>query len=188
MYPPGGYWPPPYPGGTRCCTSVMACSGAIGPDRRPTTLADLTAACRLPSWGQAPHDAAARHAANDGRQPPRHTHGARHAAAAAACAAAVTRCAASLPAPCQASAAFSLASGSPHLPPHVRPATVGAAGALGTPGRSTTLWVGRIASTVEAPFIQQLLEACGKLREWKPVTEPESGKLKGFGFVTYEVG
>jgi RNA-binding protein 25 len=59
-------------------------------------------------------------------------------------------------------------------------------GSSGTPGRSTTLWVGRIAPTVEGPFIQQLLEACGKLREWKPVTEPESGKLKGFGFVTYE--
>ncbi|EFN54448.1 hypothetical protein CHLNCDRAFT_135870 [Chlorella variabilis] len=74
----------------------------------------------------------------------------------------------------------------PPLQPALRPSPVGAAGALGTPGRSTTLWVGRIASTVEAPFIQQLLEACGKLREWKPVTEPESGKLKGFGFVTYE--
>lgn len=31
----------------------------------------------------------------------------------------------------------------------------------------------------------QLLEACGPLKEWKPVTEPETGKLKGFGFVTY---
>ena len=55
----------------------------------------------------------------------------------------------------------------------------------GPPGRSTTLWVGRIAPTVEAPFIVQLLEACGALQEWKPVTEPESGKFKGFGFVTY---
>lgn len=33
--------------------------------------------------------------------------------------------------------------------------------------------------------MQQLLEACGPLREWKPVVEPDSGRLKGFGFVTY---
>ena len=45
--------------------------------------------------------------------------------------------------------------------------------------------MGRIAPTVEAPFIVQLLEACGPLQEWKPVNEPESGKFKGFGFVTY---
>ncbi|PSC67014.1 RNA-binding 25 isoform X2, partial [Micractinium conductrix] len=31
-----------------------------------------------------------------------------------------------------------------------------------------------------------LLEACGAVKEWKPVTEPDSGRLKGFGFVTYE--
>ena len=55
----------------------------------------------------------------------------------------------------------------------------------GPPVRSTTLWVGRIAPSVEAPVIVQLLEACGPLQEWKPVTEPNSGKFKGFGFVTY---
>lgn len=33
--------------------------------------------------------------------------------------------------------------------------------------------------------MQQLLEACGPLREWKPVVEPDSGRSKGFGFVTY---
>ena len=57
--------------------------------------------------------------------------------------------------------------------------------ATGPPVRSTTLWVGRIASSVDAPFVQQLLEACGPVREWKPVTEPDTGRLKGFGFVTY---
>lgn len=56
----------------------------------------------------------------------------------------------------------------------------------GPPPRNTTLWVGRIAPTVEGPFISQLLEACGAVKEWKPVTEPDSGRLKGFGFVTYE--
>lgn len=55
----------------------------------------------------------------------------------------------------------------------------------GPPARSTTLWVGRIAPTVDAAAMAQLLEACGPLKEWKPVTEPESGRLKGFGFVTY---
>lgn len=55
----------------------------------------------------------------------------------------------------------------------------------GVPARSTTLWVGRIAPTVESEFVQQLLEACGPVREWKPVTEPDTGRLKGFGFVTF---
>lgn len=55
----------------------------------------------------------------------------------------------------------------------------------GQPSRSTTCWVGRIAPTVQSEFVQQLLEACGPVTEWKPVTEPETGKLKGFGFVTF---
>ena len=55
----------------------------------------------------------------------------------------------------------------------------------GQPPRSTTCWVGRIAPTVQSDFVQQLLEACGPVTEWKPVTEPETGKLKGFGFVTF---
>ena len=53
------------------------------------------------------------------------------------------------------------------------------------PPQNTTLWVGRIAPSVEPAFMQQLLEACGPLREWKPVVEPDSGRSKGFGFVTY---
>ncbi|KAI3435633.1 hypothetical protein D9Q98_001692 [Chlorella vulgaris] len=90
--------------------------------------------------------------------------------------------------PMMAGPPLGLATRAPAMPPQLRalPVATARTGSSGTPGRSTTLWVGRIAPTVEGPFIQQLLEACGKLREWKPVTEPESGKLKGFGFVTYE--
>lgn len=78
-----------------------------------------------------------------------------------------------------------MAAAPPQQPRPLRPPLAASAVPMGPPGRSTTLWVGRIAQTVDGPFVQQLLEACGKLREWKPVTEPETGKLKGFGFVTY---
>ena len=34
--------------------------------------------------------------------------------------------------------------------------------------------------------MRSLLEACGEVREWKPVTDADTGRLKGFGFCTYE--
>lgn len=46
--------------------------------------------------------------------------------------------------------------------------------------------MGKIASTVEPELIRQLLEACGPVKEWKPATDPETGKMKGFGFCTYQ--
>ena len=70
-------------------------------------------------------------------------------------------------------------------PANCRVAVAPAGPPSGPPMRSTTMWVGRIAPTIEPHFIRQLLEACGKLREWKPVMEQDTGKLKGFGFVTY---
>lgn len=76
--------------------------------------------------------------------------------------------------------------GVPTAPPGA-PAAAGPPRPPGAPPpRSTTCWVGRIAPTVQSNFVQQLLEACGPVAEWKPVTEPETGKLKGFGFVTFE--
>jgi RNA-binding protein 25 len=49
----------------------------------------------------------------------------------------------------------------------------------------TILWIGKIASSVEEPVIKSLLEACGVVKEWKPVRDLDTGRLKGFGFVTY---
>lgn len=61
-----------------------------------------------------------------------------------------------------------------------------AARAGAPPAKSTTLWVGKIAGSVEPQLVRALLEACGALREWKPATDAETGRLKGFGFCTYQ--
>lgn len=53
------------------------------------------------------------------------------------------------------------------------------------PPKSTTLWVGKIAPSVEPETIKSLLEACGAVREWKPAIDPKGGGMKGFGFCTY---
>lgn len=52
--------------------------------------------------------------------------------------------------------------------------------------KSTTLYVGKIASTVSDETIQTLLEACGPVKSWKPMQDPETNKSKGFGFCEYE--
>lgn len=54
------------------------------------------------------------------------------------------------------------------------------------PAKSTTLWVGKIATSVEGEVVRQLLDACGPVKEWKPVTDADTGKHKGFGFCTYD--
>ena len=54
------------------------------------------------------------------------------------------------------------------------------------PSKSTTLWVGKIAATVEADFVRKLLEFCGVIKEWKPATDTKTGAMKGFGFCTYQ--
>lgn len=46
--------------------------------------------------------------------------------------------------------------------------------------------MGKIATTVEGQVVRQLLDACGAVREWKPVIDTETGRHKGFGFCTYE--
>jgi len=55
----------------------------------------------------------------------------------------------------------------------------------GVMAKSTTLWVGKIAPTVEAQLIRDVLEACGPLKEWKPALDPATGGIKGFGFATF---
>lgn len=52
--------------------------------------------------------------------------------------------------------------------------------------KSTTLYVGKIAATVSDDVIKSLLEACGPVKSWKPMQDPETNKSKGFGFCEYE--
>lgn len=52
--------------------------------------------------------------------------------------------------------------------------------------RSTTLYVGKIAPSVSNELIKQLLEACGTVKEWKRMEDPETKALKPFGFCEYE--
>lgn len=54
--------------------------------------------------------------------------------------------------------------------------------------KNTTIYVGKIAATLDDDVITKLLEACGKVKTWKPVKDPSNNKPKGFGFVEYEVG
>ena len=56
----------------------------------------------------------------------------------------------------------------------------------GAPVSSTTLWVGKIAATIEPRLMHALLGACGPLKEWKPATDAATGTIKGFGFATYQ--
>lgn len=55
------------------------------------------------------------------------------------------------------------------------------------PPRATTVYVGKIASSIPDAVVRELLEACGTIRSWNPVKEP-SGQRKGFGFCEYEDG
>ena len=52
--------------------------------------------------------------------------------------------------------------------------------------KSTTLYVGKIASSVSDETIETLLTACGPVKSWKPMQDPETNKSKGFGFCEYE--
>jgi RNA recognition motif. (a.k.a. RRM, RBD, or RNP domain) len=54
------------------------------------------------------------------------------------------------------------------------------------PDKSTTLYVGKIALSVEDSVIKSLLEACGPVKSWKPVQDPETQKSKGYGFCEFE--
>ena len=54
------------------------------------------------------------------------------------------------------------------------------------PPKSTTLYVGKIAPTVDDSVIRALLEACGPMKSWKRVQDPETQQPKGFGFCEYE--
>ncbi|KAJ7535852.1 hypothetical protein O6H91_12G048600 [Diphasiastrum complanatum] len=50
----------------------------------------------------------------------------------------------------------------------------------------TTVYVGKIASTVEDDFLRPLLELCGPIRSWKRAQDPTTGSPKGFGFCEFD--
>ena len=52
--------------------------------------------------------------------------------------------------------------------------------------KSCTLYVGKIAATVDNSVIKALLDACGTVKSWKRVEDTETGKPKPFGFCEYE--
>ncbi|XP_020578893.1 RNA-binding protein 25 isoform X2 [Phalaenopsis equestris] len=50
----------------------------------------------------------------------------------------------------------------------------------------TTVYVGKIASTVDNDFLLSLLRICGPVKSWKRAQDPSDGKPKGFGFCEFE--
>lgn len=50
----------------------------------------------------------------------------------------------------------------------------------------STIYVGRIPDDVEDSFILNLLTACGPVTQWKRLADPDTGKLKSFGFCEYD--
>ncbi|XAR48060.1 hypothetical protein NMG60_11030766 [Bertholletia excelsa] len=72
----------------------------------------------------------------------------------------------------------------PIIPPVVRPAVVPSITPAETP--QTTVYVGKIASTIENDFILSLLQLCGPVKNWKRAQVPTNGAHKGFGFCDFE--
>jgi len=52
--------------------------------------------------------------------------------------------------------------------------------------KSTQVYVGKIAATIEDDFIRKLLESCGKVVKWSRYVDPVTEQPKPFGFVDYE--
>eukprot|EP00252_Welwitschia_mirabilis_P023953 TRINITY_DN691_c0_g1_i1.p1 TRINITY_DN691_c0_g1~~TRINITY_DN691_c0_g1_i1.p1 ORF type:complete len:855 (+),score=279.07 TRINITY_DN691_c0_g1_i1:214-2778(+) len=50
----------------------------------------------------------------------------------------------------------------------------------------TTVYVGKIAPTVDNEFLLSILELCGPIKSWKRAQDPTNGMPKGFGFCEFE--
>ncbi|GAB4839813.1 hypothetical protein Ancab_020523 [Ancistrocladus abbreviatus] len=72
----------------------------------------------------------------------------------------------------------------PPVLPVVRPPTL----PIGSPAEKpqTTVYVGKIAPTVENDFMLSLLELCGPVKSWKRGEYPSNGTPRGFGFCEFE--
>ena len=46
--------------------------------------------------------------------------------------------------------------------------------------------MGKIAASISDQLIKQLLEACGPVKSWKRMEDPDTKQLKPFGFCEYE--
>ncbi|KAM0885973.1 hypothetical protein ACQ4PT_029981 [Festuca glaucescens] len=48
------------------------------------------------------------------------------------------------------------------------------------------VYIGKIAATVDNDFVLSLLQVCGVVKSWEPVTNPIDGTRTGFGFCEFE--
>ncbi|KAI3467514.1 hypothetical protein Pfo_024177 [Paulownia fortunei] len=71
----------------------------------------------------------------------------------------------------------------PIIPPVVRPPAIPSVMSAEKP--QTTVYVGKISTTVENDFMLSLLQLCGPVKNWKRPQDP-TGTLKGFGFCEFE--
>ncbi|KAL5974477.1 hypothetical protein ACLOJK_031142 [Asimina triloba] len=71
----------------------------------------------------------------------------------------------------------------PIVPPVIRPVVPIVAT---TEKPQTTVYVGKISSTVENEFLLSLLQLCGPVKSWKRAQDPSNGAPRGFGFCEFE--
>ncbi|OMO78193.1 hypothetical protein CCACVL1_14583, partial [Corchorus capsularis] len=72
----------------------------------------------------------------------------------------------------------------PIIPPVIRPAVVPNVTPAEKP--QTTVYIGKIAPTVDNDFMLSLLRLCGPVKSWKRAQDPTNGTPKGFGFFEFE--
>ncbi|KAK9824335.1 hypothetical protein WJX72_009526 [[Myrmecia] bisecta] len=73
-----------------------------------------------------------------------------------------------------------------HMTPPVLPRPPGGTSHMSGPAvKSTLVWVGKIGANVTENTILGLLEACGPVKSWKRSVDPDSQRLKGFGFCEF---
>ncbi|KAL8121226.1 RNA-binding motif protein 25-like isoform X1 [Apium graveolens] len=72
----------------------------------------------------------------------------------------------------------------PVIAPVIRPG--GIPGVTPAEKPQTTVYVGKIASTVDNDFILSILQLCGPVKSWKRPQDPTSGALKGYGFCEFD--
>ncbi|KAI4328243.1 hypothetical protein L6164_020615 [Bauhinia variegata] len=72
----------------------------------------------------------------------------------------------------------------PLIPPIARPVVAPSITPAEKP--QTTVYVGKIASTVENDFMLSLLQLCGPVKSWKRPQDPSNGTPKSFGLCEFE--
>jgi len=74
----------------------------------------------------------------------------------------------------------------PVVAPAADPAADPAAASEQAPAKeSTTVYVGKIPPSVDDALVRKLLDACGEVRSWKRVMDPENDTPKRFGFCEF---